>query len=380
MAAAFWVSIFVLVYVYIGYPALIWVLAHIPRRVQRPTIDHASLPRVTVVTAAYNEADHIAATIKNKLAADYPSELLDMIVVSDESTDGTDEIVAGFGGRVTLIRQEPRAGKTQALNAAIAATDAKIIVFSDANSLYANDAIKFLVANFADPDVGYVTGKMIYVGADGSVAGDGCTAYMRYENFIRAQESVLGAVIGVDGGVDAVRRSEYRPMRADQQPDFVLPLSVLERRLKVVYEPLALLEEQALGDSASEYRMRVRVSLRALWALWDKRRLLNPLKYPSVSLQIISHKVLRYLAFIPMLAAFVANVALANVSLIYALLLAAHVVFYAIAVYGIIAADKARNPIVRIAAYFLLVNTAAANALMRMLAGERMATWKPRIG
>src|SRR5688572_7812644 len=142
------------------------------------------LPRVTVLTAAYNEARHIAATVRNKLEQDYPAHLLDVIVVSDESTDGTDEIVtriAETDGRVRLLRQVPRQGKTAALNLAMSEVRGEIIVFSDANSLYRPDTLRKLVRNFADGRVGYVTGRMLYVNPDGSLVGDGCSAFMRYE-------------------------------------------------------------------------------------------------------------------------------------------------------------------------------------------------------
>lgn len=369
-----------LVYVYIGYPLFVWAIARIvPKPVMSPEAIDAS-PSVTVVIAAHNEAGHIEETVRNKLASEYPADLLNVIVVSDDSSDGTDEIVAGLGERVRLERQTPRAGKTSALNMAVSLTEAEIVVFSDANSLYAPNAISELVVRFADPNVGYVTGKMVYVGTDGSVAGDGCTAYMRYENFIRAQESRVGRVIGVDGGVDAVRRSEYTAMRPDQQPDFVLPLSVLEKRLKVLYAPEALLKEQALDDTGSEYRMRVRVSLRALWALWDKRALFNPLRYPGTALQLFSHKVLRYFAFVPLALALVANIALATGSEFYAMLLFGHIGFYALAAAGTWLHMVPRGVFVTLPAYFVLINAAAAHAAIKMASGERMATWTPRTG
>ena len=137
----------------------------------------------------------------------------------------------------------------------------------------------------------------------GSLVGDGCTAYMRYENKLRSWESAVGSVVGADGGVDAVRRSLYRPMRFDQLPDFVLPLSVVEQGYRAVYVPEAVLEEETLASEAAEYRMRVRVALRALWALWDKRALLNPVRFPLFSWQLASHKLLRYLSFAPLAAA-----------------------------------------------------------------------------
>ncbi|TFG48181.1 MAG: glycosyltransferase, partial [Gemmatimonadales bacterium] len=186
--------------------------------------DPACQPRVTIIIAAFNEAEHIEATVRNKLAQDYPRDLLQILVVSDGSTDGTDEIVERIAAEETqlrLLKQTPRQGKTVAINGAVAEATGEILVFSDANSMYRPDALRMLMRNFADPEVGYVTGQMLYTNADGSLVGDGCTAYMRYENALRAIETRLGSVVGVDGAIDSVRRSLYRPMRPDQLPDFV---------------------------------------------------------------------------------------------------------------------------------------------------------------
>ena len=168
---AFWILLAVGLYPYVLYPVLVWLLGALVSR--RVAADEAYRPRVTVITAAFNEARHIEATVRNKLSQDYPAALLEVIVVSDESQDGTDEIVARIAagdGRVRLMRQSPRQGKTAGLNLAMPHAGGEIVVFADANSIYRTDAVRKLVRNFADPAVGYVTGRMIYVNADG-IAG-----------------------------------------------------------------------------------------------------------------------------------------------------------------------------------------------------------------
>ena len=209
-----------------------------------------------------------------------------------------------------MIRQEPRAGKTAAINKAVAEANGEILVFSDANSLYSDDALCRIVRNFADPEVGYVTGKMIYTNPNGEAIGDGCTTYMRYENFLRAAETRTGSIVGVDGGIDAVRKNLYRTMAPDQLPDFILPLSVVDQGFRVVYEPHAILKEPALQDAADEYRMRVRVALRSFWALNDKRHMLSFKRLKLYAWQLWSHKVLRYLCFIFMIIALISNLLL----------------------------------------------------------------------
>jgi cellulose synthase/poly-beta-1,6-N-acetylglucosamine synthase-like glycosyltransferase len=378
-AAWFWIFVIVGLYPYLIYPVLIALLGRVTKREVRR--DDANLPQVTVITAAFNEQAHIAATVENKLRQDYPAEKLDIIVVSDASADRTDDIVREISAReprVQLLRNAARAGKTMGLNLAIPRARGEIVVFADANSIYRPDAIRMLVRNFADPQVGYVTGNMLYVDANGSLVGDGCSAYMRYENALRLAETRVGSIVGVDGGVDAIRRELYQPMRADQLPDFVTPLNVAEQGYRVVYEPAAVLTEDSLSEGSKEYRMRVRVSLRAFWALWDKRGLLNPFRYGLFAWQLWSHKLLRYLAFVPLAAAAVINWALLDQGPVYALAAAGQVMF----ALACLAAGKGLThwAPARYCFYFFLLNWASAVAFTRFLRGQKQVLWQPRVG
>lgn len=378
----FWIALLLGVYPYVLYPVMVRLAGRIRARPVAARDDHS--PKVTVITAAFNEAAHIEATVRNKLGQDYPRELLDIIVVSDESVDGTDEIVAGIASeddRVRLMRQVPRQGKTAGLNLAIPEARGEVVVFSDANSIYRPDTIRKLVRNFADSEVGYVTGRMIYVNPDGSMVGDGCSAFMRYENTLRQAETRMGSVVGVDGGVDAVRRALYRPMRADQLPDFVLPLSVVEQGYRVVFEPQAQLTEDALSTGGSEYRMRVRVALRALWALWDKRALLNPFRSGLFAWQLWSHKLLRYLSFLPLAVAVILNWWLLSEGWIYRAGLAGQAVFALFVLASLVGPRViGQSALGRYCFYFALLNWASAVAFVRFLRGQKQVLWQPRMG
>lgn len=378
LKAWFWISAALIAYVYSGYPVIAAIVGRLRRQ---PAISSRLRPRVTVLIAAYNEEQPIVATVRNKLEQNYPPDLLDVIVVSDASSDATDTLVTGIADpRVRLLRQPQRSGKTAALNRAALEASGEILVFSDANSIYDVNAVACLVENFADPSIGYVTGKMIYVNDDNSIVGDGCTAYMRYENRLRAIENRLGNVVGVDGGIDAIRRALYVPMRADQLPDLVLPLHVVATGHRVVYDPRALLREKVLTESGDEFRMRVRVALRALWALWDMRGLLWSWHRPLFSWQLWSHKLLRYLAFIPLLTTTLASMLLAGESWIYALALTTHLLLFALALVGMRDSIGQRFALARFATYFMLLNIASAVATFRFLKGEKQAIWKPRKG
>ena len=379
MKILFFLSLLTVIYVYLGYPILIYCLS----RLKRKTVVSGNYePSVTILIAAYNEERWIDETIRNKLALDYPLHKLEIIVVSDGSTDGTDMIVKRYLNQcVRLIRQEPRAGKTAALNRGVKETRGEIVVFADANSLYERDALRKLVRNFADTSVGYVTGKMVYSNADGTLVGDGCSAYMKYENLLRLYETRIHSVVGVDGGIDAIRKKLYRTMRPDQLPDFVLPLRVVEQGYRVVYEPDAVLREATLKAGADEYRMRVRVSLRALWALWDMRHLLNVRKYGIFSWQLLSHKVLRYLAILFLIGLFVSNMWLSRDGVFYAAAMITQTIFYSMALLSALTQELTRRiKLLYVPYYFTLINVAAGHSLVKFLFRKKQVIWTPRKG
>jgi cellulose synthase/poly-beta-1,6-N-acetylglucosamine synthase-like glycosyltransferase len=379
----FWICLGWLLYVYVGYPALLLLLA---RLVGRDVRKSACEPSVSVIVAAFNEEREIERTVTNKLEQDYPPDRLSVIVVSDGSTDATDAIVGKlvdrFGPRCQLLRQEPRQGKTQALNLAVARATDDVLVFSDANSVYASDAVRQLVHNFADPSIGYVTGQMVYTTPDGGNGiGEGSGSYMRYENWLRSLETRLGSIVGVDGGIDAVRRELYVPMRPDQLPDFVLPLNVVEQGQRVVYEPDAVLFEPALAAAADEFRMRIRVSLRALWALYDKRGLLNPFRNALYAWQLWSHKVLRYGAFLPLTWLLVFNLLLIDDAYSYFWFFALQVLAYGLAALGHWLSHVPGVPSRALTPYyFVILNAACAVAFWKFVNGQKMVIWKPRGG
>lgn len=378
----FWSLLVAGLYPYVLYPALVWLLGKV---VYRPiSRDSDFRPTVTVVIAAYNEARLIEDTLSNKLEQDYPRDLFDILVVSDGSDDSTDEIVerlASAEPRIKLLRQETRQGKTAALNAACAQATGELLVFSDANSIYRADALRVLVRNFADPSVGYVTGKMLYSDPDGSLVGDGCTAYMVYENLLRTFETRIGSIVGVDGAIDCIRKCLYRPMNPDQLPDFILSLDVIEQGYRVIYESDAVVMEEALSTDFAEHRMRERVALRGLWAMWDKINLFNVLRFPLFSWQLVSHKWLRYLSAGPLLAAAVLNWVLLGHGLIYQLAASVQTLFFLLVVARLLRIRQiADQPLTRYCYYFALLNWSSATAFLKFIGGHKKVIWQPRTG
>ena len=379
MQIIFWSALGLIVYPYLIYPLIMVCVGRIrPRPVHRS----AWLPSVTILIPAYNEVDCIGATIQNKLDLNYPADKMQIIVISDGSTDGSDDMIAGFSDpRVMLLRREQREGKAAALNAAVRLAKGEIIVFSDANSMFAKNALQRLTENFSDPQVGYVTGTLAFGSDHGNTGGAGVDAYMQYENLLRRIETTAGSIIGVNGGVDAIRADLYVDTPNRLITDFILPLTVIARKYRVIFDPTVLAYEQPNTALAAEFKMRVRVALRALQGLLYMRRLLHPLRYPQAAFCLLSHKVIRYLGFVFMLLALAANGVLASVDDTYRVLLALHLSAYGIALAGLLPFLPARlRRLTILPAYLVMSNAAFAVATVRFLRGDSMATWRPRGG
>ncbi|HEX6996413.1 MAG TPA: glycosyltransferase family 2 protein [Gammaproteobacteria bacterium] len=373
---AFWVLSATVVYVYAGYPLLLVCLRAVLKR--KPVRTGAVEPDVTLVISAYNEAAVIEGKIRNSLELDYPRDRLDVLVVSDASDDGTDEIVAGFAERgVRLIRMPERGGKTLGLNEAVKQARGEIVVFSDANALYRRDAIRMLVRNFADPAVGAAVGESTYSPATND-SEQSESSYWRYETAIKRLESELGSVVGGDGAIYAIRKSCYRPMPADALSDFVNPLQIVEQGYRCVYEPAAVSVEEAAGSFDKEFRRKVRIVNRAWRAMVRLKHLLNPFRYGVFSLQLLSHKVLRWLVPVFLLALLAVNVAVARTHVLYAAALGLQAAFYLLAATGYLLRRSARLPFfVSIPFYFCLVNFASLRGVVEAYRGKLYTTWTP---
>src|SRR5262249_41961252 len=207
-------------FIYAGYPALMFAISLMLRRpVRRDDIT----PRVSVIIAAYNEERDIVAKLKNTLALDYPRDRIEIIVASDCSTDQTDDIVRGFAAQGVILRQQPeRYGKTVAQNRAVKISSGEILIFSDATTICESGAIRKIVRNFADPEVGCVAGQLIYADSPESAVGAGCRSYWSYEKFLKRCESRLGSLIGVSGCLYAVRRICHARLAGNMIDDFAI--------------------------------------------------------------------------------------------------------------------------------------------------------------
>lgn len=372
----FWLSAATILYAYAGYPLLLLVMSSWRGRV----VQKAELtPTVTVIITAYNEERDLAAKLENTLALDYPKDKLEVIVASDCSTDRTDEIVGEFAAHgVRLHRQPQRLGKTAAQNAAVEQAVGEIILFSDATTLYQPDVLRVIGPNFADSTIGCVAGRLVYVDPAQSSVGRGARSYWGYETFLKKHESRICSLIGVSGCLYAVRRSAYVPLYHEACSDFIIATKMVEQGLRAVYEPDAVCTEETNRQTDKELRMRVRVITQTYTDLWRHRAMTNPLRSGFYAVQLISHKLLRYLAPFLLILILLASAALATRSVFYQGVLLAQTCFYAMAAAGwLLEQVGTRNRLLALPQYFVLANLASMIAVYKFMRGERFARWEP---
>jgi cellulose synthase/poly-beta-1,6-N-acetylglucosamine synthase-like glycosyltransferase len=372
----FCLSAVALLYTYAGYPLLLALVSALrPRNVCRGEFE----PNVSIIITAYNEERDLEAKLANTLALDYPRDLLEIIVASDCSTDRTDEIARSFAGRgVQLCRQSHRLGKTAAQNAAVEQAHGEIILFSDATSSYQPDAVRAIMPSFADATVGCVAGRLEYVDDSGSPVGRGARSYWNYETFLKRHESRVGSLIGASGCLYAVRRSAYVPLYHEACSDFIIATKMVEQGLRAVFEPNAVCTEETNRQSDKELKMRVRIIAQTFTDLWRHRALLNPLRSGFYGVQLVSHKVMRYLVPFFLMGLFVSSGVLASGSSFYRLLFAAQVLCYACpGIAWMLDRVGVRSRLLAFPQYFMLANLASLIGCYKFLRGQRYASWEP---
>jgi cellulose synthase/poly-beta-1,6-N-acetylglucosamine synthase-like glycosyltransferase len=373
---AFWISVVTLTYTYLGYPVLVWLMSRFRERtVRRGAIE----PTVSIIITAYNEERNLKEKLQNTLSLNYPAEKTEIIVASDCSSDRTDEIVREFASRsVRLHRQPERLGKTAAQNGAVRLAQGEIILFSDATTLYQPDVLRKIMPNFADPSVGCAAGRLIYVDPSQSNVGQGAKSYWGYESFLKRHESRACSLIGASGCLYAVRRSAYVPLYNEACSDFIIATKMVEQGLRTVYEPTAICTEETNNRADKEMRMRVRVITQTYTDLWRHRSMLNPLKAGFYAVQLVSHKVLRYMVPVLSVTLFLASITLAGNSNFFAVIAGAQGIFLLMAlISGLLDHFGFSVRLLALPRYFVLANLAALLAFYEFVKGNRYAHWEP---
>jgi glycosyltransferase involved in cell wall biosynthesis len=365
----------VIVWVYVGYPIVLAVAARLRRRaVHRAPIE----PSVTLIVCAYNEVVGIRRKLEEIIALDYPPDRLELILASDGSTDGTDDIVREFAPRVSLLRVEGRGGKTVAQNVAVAQARGEILIFSDVTTVYAPHTIRTLVSNFADPSIGCVGGDLRYESEPQNPSAEGRALFWSYERRLRLWESQIHSVVGVAGCSYAMRRSLYQPLDGSVISDFVQPGLVTTGGHRTIIDERAPVYEPVESYTLSEelYR-RARIITRGLRGAFAMRELLDPIRYPWLATVLWSHRVLRWLVPIFLLFLLAAAAALAGQGLVYDLALWGQLGVYAAGGVALgLERLRVRPPGMFIPLYFCLMSLAPLVALGWLLRGEKKVVWE----
>jgi cellulose synthase/poly-beta-1,6-N-acetylglucosamine synthase-like glycosyltransferase len=370
LAAIFWVSAALIVYTHLGYPLVLRLLVAL-RKPRKPPAEPAELPRVSLIVAAYDEEEVIEAKVANALALDYPRESLELIVASDGSYDATVERARAAGA--DLVLELPRGGKLAAQNAAAEQASGEILAFSDANSEWRPDALRKLVAPFADPKVGYACGQVRFLDADGdNLEG----AYWRYEMAVREMESELAGITAGNGAIYAVRAEDYLPLDPAGSHDLSFPFALAKRGKRSLYVPSARAEEKMVPTMEGEFARKRRMMV-GIWDIVVGEGMISPRGYSGLyAFELFSHRLLRYLTPFLHFVAFFANLALLGSGTVYVVTYGIQVAVIAAALFG---GSFPVGPL-RIARYYAMTTLSIAAGLWDRFRRGAPGTWEKAPG
>lgn len=375
MEYLFYLTALLCAYSYFLYPLLLKIT---PCRESKAAAEGAEveLPRISLVITAHNEAGHIREKLENTLEIDYPSDLLEVIVASDCSTDATDEIVESFAGRgVRLVRANERKGKEYAQLCAIRVAAGALLVFSDVGTRIPAEALRILAREFVDSRVGAVSSEDRFISSDGRIVGEG--AYVRYEMWLRRLESCRAGVVGLSGSFFAARREICAAWDIFSPSDFNTALNCAKHGLVAVSCPDVVGIYRDVATPGLEYQRKMRTVIRGITAIARHPVVLNPFVMGGFAFQVWSHKIMRWAVPWFMLAFAVLTVLLLEQGMIYRLALIAQVLFYSLALAGWLSGRMRQFTLVRLVYFFVQTNLALAQATLAFMMGRRMTVWTP---
>ncbi len=374
----FWLLGLAAIYSYFLYP-LVLKLAAAFTGVKEPITNVVSDDHpltMSLIVTAYNEERRIREKIENTLAIKFEASRLELIVASDCSEDATDAIVAEYAERgVRLVRAAERLGKENAQFAAIQIAKGDVLVFSDVATQIPEDSLLKLERYFSDPSIGAVSSEDRFISKDGAIAGEG--AYVKYEMWLRKQESQLAGLVGLSGSFFAARKEICQEWDIHSPSDFNTALNTAKAGLRAVSAPDVLGYYQDLADSSKEYQRKIRTVIRGMTGLSRHKEVLNFNRFGLFSLQVISHKLMRWLAPWFFIGFFIVSAIIADHSWFYSLVFLGQLVFYAAALVAQFLPNLRSVGAIKLIYFFVQVNVALLDAAIKFLAGQRMTTWKP---
>ena len=380
----FWACVVGVFASYVGYPLLLLLLLlRGPKRAAglSETLaarEASSLPMLSVIIAARNEAARLGAKLDDVLAQDYPADRLQIIVVSDGSTDATAQLARSHaGGRIECLELEERMGKESAQVRGIRAARGSILVFTDVSTRIGGAGLKAIAAAFDDPQVGAISSEDRFVTADGQLAGEGL--YVRYEMWLRRLESRVAGLVGLSGSLFAVRRELCDEWPTEVPSDFVVALRCARRGMKAVSLPEVHGLYPDLKQDSAEFARKRRTAIRGMAGVASAPEVLGFRRFGRFALQVWLHKLMRWAVPWFMLGALLTNAALVGTSGFYAILFGLQVAVYLLAGAAALAPALRRISLVRIWYFFVLSNLALAAAAVDFLRGRRVVQWEPSV-
>lgn len=383
MVLLFWISIFLIVYTYVGYGFVLYLLVKIKKLFSKPFLfkSDSVLPSVTLVVAAYNEEDIIEEKVKNTLELDYPENLLQLIFITDGSSDATATKVAGYT-EIELLHEDSRAGKMAAIKRAIPFIKGEITVFTDANTFLNRAALLELVKHYQNPKVGAVAGEkriLVEETADASSAGEGF--YWKYESKLKQWDYELYSNVGAAGELFSIRTALYEPVESDTIiDDHMIAMRIAEKGYIIAYEPLAYAMETASADVAEELKRKIRIAAGGIQSIFRLKKSANPFNQPIFTFQYISHRVLRWtITPFLLILVFILNILLVvnQAGIFYSCLLVAQILFYLLSIAGVYFERKnIRIKALFIPYYFCVMNYAVIAGINRYFRKQQSAAWE----
>ena len=373
----FWFFALGSVFSYFIYPLILKVLAQTRQHNVLPDSQEPANPLfLSLIVTAYNEEARIREKIENTLMVRFDPTRLELIVASDCSDDKTDDIVREYADRgVRLVRAAERLGKENAQRTAIEEARGDVIVFSDVATQIPEDALEKLEAYFQDPQIGAVSSEDRFISKDGSIAGEG--AYVKYEMWLRQQESKLAGLVGLSVSFFAARKAVCQVWDIHSPSDFNTALNTARLGLRAVTAPDVLGYYQDLKDPQKEYQRKIRTVIRGMTALSRHSEVLNPQRFGLFAFQVFSHKLMRWLVPWCLIGLLIVSAVIAHESLFYSFALLVQLGFYGVALLAHFLPHLRETSWVKLIYFFVQVNVALLDAAIKFLAGERMTTWKP---
>ncbi|WP_339134462.1 MAG: glycosyltransferase family 2 protein [Candidatus Electrothrix sp. GW3-4] len=370
----FWVSFGLLLYSFIGFPLLVFLRGTLAHSTEYPPYT----PTLTLIIAAYNEAPVIRQKLENTFSLDYPSDSLEVVVASDGSDDETVALVQQYQDPRVKLLSLPRQGKNLTLNAAVETASGEILVFTDADTMIAPDALRHLTAPFSDPKIGGVAGDYRHAAKKAEAAGE--RNFWSFERLLKRLQSRAGSITSAWGPIYAIRKSLFVPIPIGVTDDFFISVQSLVAHQRLIFEPQAVATGPVANSAGAEFQRKVRIITAGLRAVWQTRTLLNPFKYGFLSLQIFSHKVLRRLMGFPLLILMITAPMLWTAGWFYQIMTLCQIGLHGAAMFGFLLQRRpiGQSKVLRLPFFLDLVYVAAAFALFNLFRGTRHDIWVPQ--